>query len=346
MRTVLVVLVGSVLLAALLDPAVTRLSAVRLGPRALGRRAAAAAVVVLGVAVLATAFVLLAPALWGEGTRLASNLPGYVAAARQKLLGLLGDPRLLPPGAAAGVEAEVNRLLAEGGRQAAGWAVSFAANLLQVLGYAVVPLGAYYILADGARLRLDGLAAVPPGWRPWARAFLDDSARSLAAYVRGQSAVCAAAAVLYSILFSVLGLPYGIALGVIAGLAEAVPFLGSLVAAVVIGVTGLASSGAVALRGLAGYVVGNQLINFLLTPRIMSKELDLHPFYVILAALAGASLGGPGGALLALPAAAVAQTLVHRAWGGPPGAAAGGTSPADPSPAAPSPPPSPPPPAP
>jgi predicted PurR-regulated permease PerM len=319
-QAVFVVLIGSVLLAALLDPAVARLSRLRVGRRLLGRRGAAAVVVILGVGVLGTAFVLVAPAIWEEGTRLARDLPGYVGVARQKLLGLLNDPRLLPPGAGDNVQAEINRLLAEGGRQAAGWAVSFAANLLQILGYAVIPLGAFYILADRARLRLDGLAAVPPAWRPWARVFLDDSARALSAYVRGQSAVCATAAVLYSILFSLLGLPYGVALGVLAGLAEAVPFLGSLLAATIIGVTGLASGLPVALRGLAGYLVGNQVVNYAITPRFMSKELDLHPFYVILAALAGASLGGPGGALLALPAAAVAQTLVRRAWGGPPGA--------------------------
>lgn len=330
-RIVLLVIIGSLLLAVLLQPAADRVRRLRVAGRAVGRRTSAACVVVLAVAGLSAVLYLVVPALWDQVLQLARDLPAYFSGARQKLLALLRDPALLPPDAAGSFETELNRMLAEGGRRAAGWAVSQAVNLLQILGYVVIPLGAYYVLADGQRLRRDMLAAMPPAWRPWATGFLDQSAWALAAYLRGQVAVCASAGLLYAVIFLVLGVPHAVALGVLAGIAEAIPYLGSLVVGVTVGVTGLPGGLGAALRGLAGYVVGNQIVNYVLTPRFMSRELDIHPFYVILAALAGASLGGPGGALLALPAAAVAQTLVRRAWGDVPE----GSGPAPPPPASP-----------
>jgi predicted PurR-regulated permease PerM len=339
-RAVLVVLLGAVLLAALLEPAVAAAGRIPLGRRRLGRRTAAALVVLLALAVLAVVVYVGVPPLWRQVSLLAQDLPGRVSLARQKLEGLLQNPALFPAGISESFEAEVSRLLAEAGRHAAGWVVALALNVIQILGYVVVPLGAFYILADGDRLRRDMLGVLPPAWRPWTVAALGDIGWVLSAYVRGQTAVCVSAAVLYAVLFSVLGLPYAIALGALAGLAEAIPFLGSLLVVVTVGITGLASGVDVAARCLVGYVAGNQIVNYVISPRLLSKQLDLHPFYVILAALAGASLAGPGGALLALPAAAVAQTLVHRQWSAArppatePGAApaAGASPPARPTP--------------
>ena len=65
-----------------------------------------------------------------------------------------------------------------------------------------------------------------------------------------------------------------------------------------------------ALWVLIWILVYQQIENYLLSPKITAHTMDLHPAVAFGAALAGASLFGPMGAILALPAAAVIQAFV------------------------------------
>ena len=69
-------------------------------------------------------------------------------------------------------------------------------------------------------------------------------------------------------------------------------------------------------HGVAGgaiYTMNNWLLGTFITPRVMERYLQIHPFTVIVSVLAGGHLLGPPGAILALPVAAVTQALVeHR----------------------------------
>jgi predicted PurR-regulated permease PerM len=147
------------------------------------------------------------------------------------------------------------------------------------------------------------------------RRLLAEADRSLETYVRGQALVILVASVLAVLLFTVLGIRYSLALGLLAGLAEAVPFLGSIS---VVGALALVCSD----RGIQhilvavlAYVALNQVNNYLISPRLMSAQLSLHPFVVILAVLAGTSLGGILGAVLALPVTALLVALGGVLWG-------------------------------
>ena len=100
-------------------------------------------------------------------------------------------------------------------------------------------------------------------------------------------------------------------LGVVAGVAEVVPFLGAIIATTAIALTGYSSSLGLAVIGAVAYLVINALIAALVTPRVMGQHLTMHPFVVTVSILAGASLLGPAGALLALPGAATLQALVE-----------------------------------
>jgi predicted PurR-regulated permease PerM len=57
-----------------------------------------------------------------------------------------------------------------------------------------------------------------------------------------------------------------------------------------------------------------QIENYLFSPRITARTLELHPALAFGGALAGAAVLGPIGALLALPAVAMGQALIS-AWG-------------------------------
>ena len=315
-RIVVFILIGAVLMAAFLEPAVKWLSHGQIRGRTIHRKLAAAIVMVVTALVIAGLVVIVAPSIWQQGKEFVSALPSFYESARARLESLESDSDFLPEEVESAFEEEAARLMAQGGKLAAGWAFSQARQIFQLVTLLVIPIGAFYILTDGPNLRRWLLLALPPPLRPKLKILFEEGAVSLSRYVRGQTAVCIVAGIVHSIGFAIAGLPFALILGIIAGLAEAVPFLGSLVVILTVLIVGLAHDPKTALFGVGYYmIIGNQVANYIITPRLMSKNLDIHPFAVILAALIGASLGGPVGALIALPTTVVLLTLARRFWG-------------------------------
>ena len=312
-RVVVGAVLGAAILAAALDPPVRRLQALRVAGRSLGRRVASALTVVTLVTILLVLAGLLVPVLVREGQEAAEWLPGAVESVRgqfDRLEATLGGPG--SQGSAI-LHDETSKLMGQVGRTLGTFLIRLTTNLLNILSLLLLPIGAYYLLADGPELRDLVLRHVPPRRRQSAGEMLGIVHRSLSLYVRGQTAVCATAAVLYSLLFWLLGLPNPVLLGTIAGVAEAIPFLGATLTTIVVALAGLSLDPVRAAFAVAFYfVVANSVVNYFLAPRFLSRHLEIHPFLVMLASLAGAALGGFLGALLALPTVVVLQSVATR----------------------------------
>jgi predicted PurR-regulated permease PerM len=318
-KDVLLILVGAIFMAYVLEPLVDRLSrvpVVRTRKLFLGRKLAAAVVVLFATAALGLALYWLVPVLWIELQRLGSELPNYYRTTENWLLTMEQRRGMgLPPEVWSGLREEWHGLIERSASSAGQTAFRLVGTLGNLLGLIVVPIGAFYILADGGALSRHFVEGLPASWRPMARELLDKADRSLETYVRGQTLVVLVCTVLATFLFTLLGVRYSLALGVLAGLAEAVPFLGSV--AVIGALTIISSSAGLShtIAVVASYLVLNQVNNYLINPRLMSSRLELHPFIVILSVLAGSSLGGFLGAVLALPVAALIVGLGGALWG-------------------------------
>lgn len=316
-RDVLLILVGAIFLAYVLEPLVARVSRLPLpAGRRLGRKAAAAVVVLVSTVAFGFALYAFLPVLWIELQRLGSELPNYYRTTEDWLIRMEQARGLgLPPEVWSGLRDEWHGLIersASGAGEAAFRVVATLGNLLVLL---VVPVGAFYILADGGALSRNFVEGLPASWRPMARELLDKADRSLATYVRGQSLVVLVCTILASVVFTLLGVRYSLALGVLAGIAEAVPFLGSIAVIGALLIVGSGSGLSHVVAVLLAYLALNQVNNYIINPRLMSARLELHPFIVILAVLAGSSLGGFLGAVLALPSAALIVALGGALWG-------------------------------
>jgi predicted PurR-regulated permease PerM len=317
LRGVLLVLVMSVFLAYVLEPLVTPLCRLPLPRgRTLGRKAAAGLVVLFATGLIVLGLYWFLPVLWEELNRLGGELPRYYKLVEDWMKEMARSRGLgLPPEFWTTVQDQYHGLVQRTGTAASAWALGLVASLASLLGLIVVPIGAFYILADGGSLAMGLVDGLPESWRKAATTILHVTDNSLKTYVRGQTLVVLIVGGLATVLFTLLGVRYSLALGILAGLAEAVPFIGSIsVVAALVLVTwdqGLNQLTVV----LVSYIVLNQLNNSVITPRLMSERLELHPFVVILAVLAGASLGGFVGAVLALPAAAVLVGLGGALWG-------------------------------
>ena len=310
----LVLLVGySVLLAYALLPVVTAIER-PLGPRGPHlRRGAAAAIVMLGlVSVVGWLLALAVPQLAAQAARFASGAP-------ETLTRLVQEARAY--GAAHGLSAwldptiedmrvNVSGLLENLVGTLAGWAGRGLGGLGQVLELALLPLLAFYLLAESSAVRVSALRFVPEDAHSQITRICGAVDRALRSYVRGQAIVCLVMGVVMGAALALLGSPVALLLGLLVGFAELVPYLGFLVAAIAIALAGLSVDPIHALVGVATYIVINWLIGAFVTPRVMGRYLKMHPFIVTVSILAGAQIFGPAGALLALPGAAMIQAVV------------------------------------
>ena len=125
----------------------------------------------------------------------------------------------------------------------------------------------------------------------------------LSAFLRGQCLVCLLLALYYGLSLSLVGLDLGLGVGVLTGLFAFIPYLGVLTGFVI----SLILACTQASWSLAGWVVivflvGQILEGYILTPHLIGKRVGLSPALVIFVVLAGGSLFGFWGVLLAIPA--------------------------------------------
>lgn len=135
---------------------------------------------------------------------------------------------------------------------------------------------------------------------------------SLGAYTRGQLILMVSVGAACFMGFLVLRLPYAPALAVVAGLTEAIPMVGPLIGAIPAVLLGFTVSWQTALLVAGWYVVVQQLETHLLAPRVMRRTVGLNPILVIIALIAGATLKGVRGALVAVPVAGALQVIVQH----------------------------------
>jgi len=173
--------------------------------------------------------------------------------------------------------------------------------------------------------------------------------RTVSAFVRGRLTVAAIVGCLYAIGWTVVGVPYGLLLGLGVGVLSLVPYLAAVglpVAWLLLALHLIAhpdpsswyleagTDGAVAIvwwkvlvfPWLVNFVT-QQTEDYVLNPLIQGKATELHPAAIMIAVIAGGSLAGLYGMLLAVPVAACAKILLSaeilprfRSWVGKTGA--------------------------
>jgi predicted PurR-regulated permease PerM len=316
-RDVLLVLIGAIFMAYVLQPPVGRLARLPLPRgRTVGRKRAAGLVVLVAVVILGFSLYWFVPILWVELQRLGSELPNYYRTIEEWLVRMEQRRGMgLPPEVWTAIQVEWHGLIERSAAGVGKAAFRIAGTLGDLLGLLVVPIGAFYILADGGTLTRNFVEGLPVSWRPMARLLLDEADRSLATYVRGQTLVVLVCSIVAAVVFTALGVRYSLALGVVAGIAEAVPFLGAVAVVGALAIVTSSQGLSQMVIVIAAYVALNQVNNYVINPRLMSSRLELHPFIIILAVLAGSALGGFLGAVLALPVAALLVALGGALWG-------------------------------
>ncbi|HKF86045.1 MAG TPA: AI-2E family transporter [Candidatus Limnocylindrales bacterium] len=172
-----------------------------------------------------------------------------------------------------------------------------------------------YIAIDRAAIVAFLYRLVPPGFVTEARLLQTSVSRSFGGFLRGQLIMGAAFGAFTAVVNILFGLDYAALTTVTAGLLHAIPFFGPFVSWVPpVAVALLFDPGAVVpvliLMGISWFVTMN-----VLSPRLMSGAVGVHPIVVLASVVIGGKIAGIAGAIFGIPIAAVLSVFFFHWFG-------------------------------
>ena len=179
-------------------------------------------------------------------------------------------------------------------------------------GATIVLILTLYFLASLDSMKRYAARFVPASSRGSYREVSEEITGSVGRYVIGQVSLASINGVLSLIYLSIIGAPAPILLAFIAFLFSLVPLVGTLTGAVIITLVSLAASPATAIAAGIYYLIYMQVEAYVLSPRIMSRAVAVPGALVVIAAVAGGTLGGVLGALVAIPVAASLIIIIEK----------------------------------
>ncbi|QGM47179.1 AI-2E family transporter [Methylocystis heyeri] len=179
----------------------------------------------------------------------------------------------------------------------------------------VVTVFAGVYLAAQPALYLTGFGKLfPPQWRENADETLDHLAQGLRLWMLGQLLEMLIIGVLSGLAVWMIGLPSPLALGVIAGVAEFVPYLGPIVAAVPAVLVAITLNSTAVLWTLTAYVLIHQAEGQVVMPIIQRRMVFIPPALMLMSILAIGSLWGVSGTIFAAPITVILFVLVTKLY--------------------------------
>jgi predicted PurR-regulated permease PerM len=182
----------------------------------------------------------------------------------------------------------------------------------QVLWLIIFPLAVFYFLLDYPLIRAKLISFFPVTYRPYIDRISRDIIDIFSSYIRSLAIVCTFYGVVASLLFWALGLKYALFMGLAAGALYAVPYVGPTLAFSGAFVLALTTGQSVTHAGIIVLclILMHLSIDYGVTPRVVGGSVGLHPLMNIFALMAGATLFGLWGMLLAVPCAATIQMVL------------------------------------
>jgi predicted PurR-regulated permease PerM len=309
---VLVAFMFAIFLAYLLDPLVS--FAERKSPLSRGSRGRAIAQVYIGLGIVIAVLIIVAgPKLQSEGRRLINAIPTWIGQLSSgQVVSRIGIAR----GWSHATEQHLQDWIGTHRAQLLLWAEhagNYAAQLVvNSVWLIIVPILTVFFLRDGGEFAESLIEIVDRRrQRQFLSALLNDLDMMLARYIRAQLILAALTMVVFTIGLTVMGLPYSIALGVAGGVLEFIPVVGPLAAAVVILVVAFfTGSHFIIVAVFLG--IWRVVQDYVTSPRLMGKSVELHPLAALFAILAGAEVAGVIGVYLSIPIAATLRIFWSR----------------------------------
>ena len=194
------------------------------------------------------------------------------------------------------------------GGAATGAVLSIGAGIVAgFTGAIIVLILTIYFTASTPSLKASVYQLVPASKRARFIDLSEQITASVGYYVMGQVSLGVINGILSAIFLTIIQAPFPAVLAVVAFFFSLIPLVGTLTGSAIIILVCLTpglGSPLTALVALIWYAVYMQVEAYVLSPRIMNRAVSVPGAVVVIAALAGGSLLGLLGALIAIPVAA------------------------------------------
>jgi predicted PurR-regulated permease PerM len=294
-REVLLLIGLAFMIAVGLEPAVTLMTR-----HGLPRPLAVLVVSLAAVAIFGGFLALAIPPFVEEINHFANHAPHYLhtLSNRNSFIGHVNSRLHL--------ESHLKKALSGGGITTIASGVVGAGKL--VLGVAtaiiVVIVLTIYFLADLPHVTRVLYRLVPRSRRARAGLLIDEALGRVGGYMLGNFLTSLIAGLGTFIWLEIFGVPYPLLLGVFVAFMDLVPIVGSTIGGIIVSLVALTVSVPIAGATAVFYVVYRNAEDYLLTPRVMNRTVDVPGLVTVIAVLIGGILFGIIGALIAIPVAA------------------------------------------
>lgn len=294
LRDIVVMLVLSLLLAALIEP-----FADWFDRKHIPRGVAVIMIYLCLLCMFGLVFVLLIPPLTEQATQLIQTF-GY----GNEWLGFLKEAKGLS------LDAQLAKAgsLFDALRQ-------FSSTITGVIGSvgagAVVLVLTFYMVVEEESMSRVFRSVAPQEYQPYFSQLFARMRGKIGAWMRGQMLLGFIVGTLTFIGLLVLDVRYALVLALIAGIFEIIPYLGPILSAIPAVLLTLTDSPSKGLLVLLMYVIIQQIENNVLVPRVMQKVAGLNPIVSIVALIVGLKLGGVVGSIFAIPVAMMVSVVLE-----------------------------------
>ncbi len=302
LRSLLMLVFIALFLAVGMDPAIRRLQGWGM------KRGQAVAVILLGIVGFLAGFVAaVVPPLVDQVTEFATNLPQYVqdlAESNERIREYVTEQNIAErlQEATREIPAQIGSSLGT----VLGVAGSVLASIFNTI--TVLVLTVYFSLSF-TRMREGSMRLIPKSKRERVQAIVDPILTKIGGYIAGNVVISIVAGVVSFAFLAIAGVPFPVALALWVAIADLIPLVGATLGAVPAVIVAFFDSLPTGIATLAFFAVYQQVENYFIAPRVMTKAVDLSPAAVLVSALAGAALLGVPGVLMAIPAAAAIKLI-------------------------------------
>lgn len=190
---------------------------------------------------------------------------------------------------------------------------------------ATIAVLTFFTMLEAPRMWRGFLHLLKPATSARLMRVADQTIRSITGYMGGNFLTSIIAGVVSGITLAILGVPFALLLGVFVALVDLLPLVGGLIAGVPVVVIAVIHSLTAGIVMLIVFLAYQQIENHILNPIVMSKTVRLNPFWVLIAVLVGATLGGRVagglgsfvGALVGIPFGGAVQVVIRELRKGP-----------------------------
>lgn len=189
----------------------------------------------------------------------------------------------------------------------------FSTRMVEIFAYSVAAIFlALYMMIDRDRLRGALFALVPREHHVRLARIMINLQTIVGGYIRGQVITCLMMGVFMFVLLRAFGVPNALALATFGAIADVLPFIGAFLTMAPAVVAAFSVSQWVAVAVFLLMLVYEEFESRVVIPLVYGRALRLPSSVVLFSLLAGATLAGIVGALLALPVAATILMLIEE----------------------------------